>query len=290
MPRQQCQLSLPILVPAGNIVVDWHTDPDDTVLLTGATRYNDRRYTSAADNLGKYIEDALDGGASGAWTISERSGFLGRYRLSVTHTDYVTDLTFPAGLGAALGFAADVVTPTTVLGPVLGVYTSIFDAPYRALGLWIPEPASEVYLDPYDVRQLGTTLGAQALSGAATLDVYPTIKRRFLTLNSIRGYSAQQSYLQAGFGAALGVSTSDPNFAWDSFVRTWRRQASPIDTSLQCAARLALDVTSPATYEVVYPDTQADWIADPLSACTVVSLSPLMMVLSVELLMQGATE
>lgn len=290
MPRQQCQLSLPITIPAGNIVVNWSVRADETAPLSSSTGYNNRRYnTLGGGEIATTVLLAIQAlPVSGTWTLSERAGFLGRVRLQCTNTQTITSLTLPTGLGAILGFASDVLTPT-ITGSI-GAWVSTFDAPYRALGLWIPEPASEVYFDPFDVRQRGTVLGAQALSGAATLDVYPTIKRRFLTFNSIRGYSAQQSYLQADFGAEQGVDTSDPNFAWDSFVRTWRRQASPIDASLQCAARLALDVADPATFEVVYPDTQAEWIADPLSACTVVSLAPLMMVLSVELLMDGATE
>jgi hypothetical protein len=289
MPRQQPQIALPLTIPAGTVTVDWHTAPTDTFSLSTATRYNDRLFSSASTNAGAYLKDALLGGASGVWGISERSGFAGRYRLQVLWTDYPDSLALPAGLGQLLGFASSTITPTSVTGPVGGNYLAIFDAPYRAFGLYIPEPSSEVYFDPYDVRSRAITLGAQALSGPATLDVYPTIRRRLLTLNTVRGYSAQSSYLQAGFGSALGVSTSDPNFAWDDFVAQWRAQASPVASSLQCAARLALDVTDPSVYEVVYPDTEAAWVADPLSACTVVSLAPLVMVLSFELLLEGVS-
>lgn len=285
MPRQQLQIALPWLVPAGTVTVDWHTDPDDIFALASATRYNDRQMSSTATNVGCYLKDALLGGASGVWGISERSGYLGRYRLQVVHTDYVTDLTLPTGLGAILGFTSDVITPTSVTGPTGGNYLTIFDAPNRARGIFIPEPASECYLDPDDWRDVQTVVAAQSPTGAATIDLYGTLRRRVIEVTAIGGFSARASYCDADYGATYGIScATDPNVSWEEFVAIWRAQASPLATAQEGSARLALDATDPATYRTVYLDASADYVADPAAALAIFSEAPLLYVLRFELL------
>ena len=285
MPRQQLQIALPWAVPAGTVTVDWHTDPDDTFSLTTATRYNDRQMSSTSTNVGAYLKNALLGGASGVWGVSQRSGYLGRYRFQVLHTDYVTDLTLPTGLGAILGFTSDTITPTSVTGPTGGNYFTIFDAPNRARGLFIPEPASECYLDPDDWRDVQTVVAAQSPTGAATLDLYGSLRRRRITITAIGGFSARASYCDADYGAPYGLScATDPNITWEEFVGLWRAQASPIAAAQQGSARLALDVTDPSIYRTVYLDAVADYVADPAAALSVFSEAPLLYLMDFELL------
>lgn len=285
MTRQQLQIALPWAVPAGTVTVDWHTDPDDSFSLPTATRYNDRQFSSASNNVGAYLKDALLGGASGVWGISERSGYLGRYRLQVVHTDYVTDLTLPTGLGAILGFTSDTITPTSVTGPFGGNYLTIFDAPNRARGLFIPEPAAECYLDPDDWRDVQTVVAAQSPSGASTIDLYGTLRRRRVTITAIGAFSARASYRAANYGATYGLSFStDPNVTWEEFVALWRAQASPLATAQQGSARLALDVVDTSVYVTVYLDALAAYVADPAAALSLFSEAPLLYVLDFELL------
>ena len=284
MTRQQFQISLPITVPAGNIVVNWAVRADETAPISSSTGYNNRRYNAlGVGEIATAVLIAIQAlPVSGTWTLAERSGIKGRIRLQCTDTQTITSLTLPTGLGAILGFASDVLTPTITGG--IGAWVSTFDAPYRAFGLYIPEPETEVYLDPYDWRDVGTVIAAQAQTGAGTLDIYSYIRRRTLSVQYIGGYSGRASYVDAGFGAGVGIDSADPNISWEEFVTRWREQASPIASSQNGAARLALSTTAPQTYVTVYLDALAPWVADPAQSLTQVSPAPLLYELTCDLL------
>ena len=227
MARQQFQISLPLTIPAGNLTVNWVVRADEVAPLTSSTGYSNRRYNSLGGEIATTVLLALQAlPVSGTWTLAEQSGIKGRVRFQCTDTQTITSLTLPTGLGAILGFASDVLTPT-ITGSI-GAWVSTFDAPYRAFGLYIPEPEVEVYYDPDDWRDVGTVISAQAQTGAGTLDVYPTVRRRTIEVQYIGGYSGRASYVDAGYGAAEGVDSADPNISWEEFVTVWREQASPI--------------------------------------------------------------
>lgn len=281
--RQQFQISLPVVIPAGNLVVNWSIRADETAPISSSTGYNNRRYnTLGGGEIATTVLLALQAlPVTGTWTLTEQAGLKGRVQFACSDSQSVTSLTLPTGLGAILGFTSDVLTPT-VTGS--GPYVSTFAAPYRALGLYIPEPEAQVYFDPDDWRDVGTVIAAQAQTGAATLDVYPTLRRRTLDVSFIGGYSARASYVDAGYGASVGVDVTDPNIAWDEFVTRWREQASPVASAQGGAARLALSTAAPQTYRTVYLDALAPWVADPAAALTQASPAPLLYRLAFELL------
>jgi len=282
--RQQFQISLPITIPAGSLTVDWAVRANEIAPISSSLGYSNRRYNAlGAGEIATTVLLALQAlPVSGTWTLAERTGIKGRVRLQCTDTQTVTSLTLPTGLGAILGFASDTLTPTITGG--VGAWVSAFDAPYRARGLYIPEPEVEVYVDPYDWRDVGTVIAAQAQTGAGTLDTYPTVRRRTLSVQYIGGYSGRASYVDAAFGAAVGVDADDPNISWDEFVALWREQAAPVATSQQGSARLALDTSAPQTYRTVYLDALASWVADPAQSLRQVSLAPLLYEMTVDLL------
>ena len=284
MARQQFQISLPLTIPAGNLTVNWAVRADEVAPLTSSTGYSNRRYNSlGGGEIATTVLLALQAlPVSGTWTLAEQSGIKGRVRFQCTDTQTITSLTLPTGLGAILGFASDVLTPTITGGT--GAWVSTFDAPYRALGLFIPEPEVEVYFDPDDWRDVGTVISAQAQTGAGTLDVYPTVRRRTIEVQYIGGYSGRASYVDAGYGAAVGVDSADPNISWEEFVTVWREQASPVASSQNGAARLALNTSAPQTYRTVYLDALAGWVADPAQALTQASPAPLLYELAFDLL------
>lgn len=282
--RQQFQISLPITIPAGNITVDWSVRANEVAPLSSSTGYNNRRYnTLGGGEIATTVLLAIQAlPVTGTWTLAEQSGIKGRIRLQCTDTQTITSLTLPTGLGAILGFASDSLTP--VITGSIGAWVSTFDAPYRARGLYIPEPEAEVYFDPYDWRDVGTVIAAQAQTGAGTLDIYPTIRRRTLAVQYIGGYSGRASYVDAGFGASVGVDSADPNISLEEFVTLWREQASPIASSQSGAARLALSTAAPQTYVTVYLDALAPWVADPAQALTQASPAPLLYEMTLDLL------
>jgi len=284
MTRQQFQISLPITIPAGSLTVDWAVRANEVATLTTSTGYSNRRYnTLGGGEIATTVLFALQAlPVSGTWTLAEQSGIKGRIRLRCTDTQTVTSLTLPTGLGAILGFASDVLTPTITGG--IGAWVSTFDAPYRARGLYIPEPEAEVYFDPDDWRDVGTVIAAQAQTGAGTLDIYPTIRLRILAVQYIGGYSGRASYVDAGHGAGVGIDAADPNISWEEFVILWREQASPIAASQSGAAHLALSTATPETYRTVYLDALAPWVADPARALVQASPAPLLYELACTLL------
>jgi hypothetical protein len=284
MTRQQFQISLPLTIPAGSLVVNWAVRADETAPLTTSTGYSNRRYNAlGGGEIATTVLLALQAlPVSGTWTLAEQAGIKGRVRFQCTDTQTVTSLTLPTGLGAILGFASDVLTPA-ITGST-GAWVSTFDAPYRQRGLYIPEPEVEVYFDADDWRDVGTVIAAQAQTGAGTLDIYPTVRRRTLAVQYIGGYSGRASYVDAGYGAGVGIDASDPNVSWEEFVALWREQASPVASSQQGAARLALSTAAPATFVVVYLDALAPWVADPARALVQASPAPLLYELAFDLL------
>lgn len=284
MTRQQFQISLPITIPAGSITVDWAIRANQVATLTSSTGYSNRRYNAlGAAEIATTVLLAIQAlPVSGTWTLAERSGIKGRVRLQCTDTQTITSLTLPTGLGAILGFASDVLTPTITGG--VGAWVSTFDAPYRQRGLYIPEPEVEAYFDPDEWRDVGTVIAAQAQTGAGTLDIYATVRRRTISVQYVGGYSGRASYVDAGFGASVGVDAADPNISWEEFVTLWREQASPIAASQNGAGRLALSTAAPQTFRVVYLDALAPWVADPAQALAQASPAPLLYELTFDLL------
>lgn len=274
MPRQQPRFSLPYTTTAGTITVAYNSGGPDNVAVTGSlTRYNSLTGVGA-DDLLTWVEGLLDAGTALVWSSSDPDGLpsaggFGRARLRGVGTKYVTSITLPSWLATALGYTST--TPSvTVVGPVLGDYTSTVDSTYQRARLWIPQPASLVYYDPDDWRVVGAILSSQSPTGAQTSDDYGSLRQRGVDLQWIAAANARSSYLAAtGYRDAVSanLSTSDPNHAWEQFVKTWR--------DLGGSCRFAPDVASPATYRTIYPDVTEPWWADPAAALEPYSLQPL---------------
>lgn len=268
--KQQFQLVLPVTFTSGDVIITPESSPVEELEITGATRYANRRNSSDSVDLWKYLETFLDAESSlFAWTIQELSGDLkGRTRIIATSaSEWCDQIEMPVSLALALGFTSGTISSSLQTGGgVLGNKLSYFDSPNRCKGLWIPEPAEEVFFDQYDFEDIQTVLTSQSPRGGLTSASYGITRIRRLNVLFVRGYSARASYVDADFGNGLCNST-DPNISFEEWIQYWN--------SIGGSCRLYLDVDDLSSYRTVYPNLQEEYWSRPSTAFSLVSEAPL---------------
>jgi hypothetical protein len=267
--KQQFQLCLPITLGTSSskqITINLDSSADEVFNMNPNTRYPDRTSSTSTSVLA-YMVDEINTGSALTWAGSYQTGLKGRVRLSAVGGEGVTSITLPQTIADALGFASTTISRTS-LNEAVGVYTSIFDAPYRMKGLYIPDPAEEVFYNPYDFSTVRNILSTQSPSGQFVYSDYGSIRKRTIDVLFIRGFSGRECYVDAGFGTDYGVNSNDPNISFEEFMELWRNTGG--------AARLYLNADSLGDgYKTVYPDVRADYFADINAALEQVSEAPL---------------
>ena len=267
MGTTQPQFALPFVVQSTQFAFVTVTLSDLSTFdvdLPAGTYFNDRRFLINTLAVATALAiQAADPDVGAVWAASEVPGdYLGRNRIEcTTRTDGLDaiKLVFNTGGDLWLGYASGGSSATNV-----------FDAPFMAQRLWIPQPAFRINLVISEPDDEDFGIFTESPSGEATLDYYGTTGLEEIILETIPAAMVYQRYAdQAGyaFNVAADMTAGDPNAPWDEFRKRWRDQAN----SGPC--RYSEDRTQPGTFLEVWP--RAPWIWRTSEAATRAQLEPL---------------